>query len=537
MEFNADIAIVICFLLVTLFIGMYCGRGIKTIKEYALGNRTFNTTTLAATILATWTAGSDFTITITGIYTKGIWYFLARFGDALNLLVIGLILAPRLKNFFGSLSVAETMGIYYGKYARIITAVASICIASGAVACQITIFSMIFSYFLDINNNYILIASSIVLVVYSSFGGIKAVTFTDVFQFLTFGISIPVFALFIWQIFGDIELAKNAMEHPLFNPSQTLKINSPKMLPSLNLFLCFVLPALNPTMFQRILMAKDEKQIKYSFVLASLISLIIFFMASFISFIAFSHNPNIEQDNLIMYIIDTYSFPELKVVLMLGIIAMVMSTADSWLNAGSVIFAHDICNPLGIKLKNELTVSKNCTIFMGIFAILLATASDDLLALILLIDNFYMPVVTVPLAFAIFGFRTTARPFLISVFIAIFFVIIWRAYIQPITDIDSLIPGMLANLIAFLSTHYLLQEPGGWVKNTKEGNNKDGTKKQFREFLKNLPDNISKFNLLEFCRKGLPYSSKTYIYFSIATFLTLITTISIDKVLYQDNFY
>ncbi len=358
MAFDIDIAIVVGFLIINLAVGLYYGKGIKNIKQYAIGDRNFSTATLTSTIVATWIGGSFFTVTVSHAYKDGIWFMISRLGDPLNLLIVGFILAPRLKNFFGSLSVAETMGIYYGKPARIITAVASIAVSSGLVALQITIFSMIFGYFFNINNVYAIVVSSIVVVTYSSFGGVKAVTFTDVFQFITFGVSIPVFALFIWQVFGDIDLIKEAAQHPLFDYHQLTDLSSPKLLPSLSLFLCFLFPGLSPTTFQRILMAKDIKQIKYSFLIASLISLAIYIITCFVSFVVFAHNPDIKQGDLIMFIIDNYSFPELRMLLVLGVTAMIMSTADSWLNAGAVIFAHDICSPLGIKLKNELIISR-----------------------------------------------------------------------------------------------------------------------------------------------------------------------------------
>ncbi|NRB10782.1 MAG: sodium:solute symporter family protein [Rickettsiaceae bacterium] len=537
MVFDINVAVIVGFLIINLVVGLYYGRGIKNIKQYAIGDRNFNTATLTSTIVATWIGGSFFVVTVSQIYKDGIWFIISRLGDPFNLLIVGFILAPRLKNFFGSLSVAETMGMYYGKYARIITAIASIAVAGGLVALQVTIFSMIFGYFFNINNVYAIIISSIVVVTYSCFGGVKAVAFTDVFQFITFGISIPVFALFIWKIFGDIDLIKTATQHPLFDYRQLTDLSSPKLLPSVSLFFCFLIPGLSPTTFQRILMARDIKQIKYSFLIASLISLIIYITVCFVSFVIFAHNPNIEQNDLIVYIIDTYSFPELKLLLVLGVMAMIMSTADSWLNAGAVIFAHDICSFLGIRLKNELIISRLFTVFIGIVAVFFALVSKDLLDLLLLSANLYVPVVTVPLIMAIFGFRTTQIPFLIGVFTAVLTVLFWRIYIQPITEINSLLPGILANLITLLSSHYLLGEPGGWVKNEEENKSDDVKKKSFSQFLKNLSDNIKEFNLLEFYNKRLPYSSKTYIYFFVAVFLTLIITISIDEILYQEHLY
>ena len=52
-----DIAIVIGYLLITLVIGIRAGMGKnvnKTMKDYALGNRSFTTIALTSTLVASW---------------------------------------------------------------------------------------------------------------------------------------------------------------------------------------------------------------------------------------------------------------------------------------------------------------------------------------------------------------------------------------------------------------------------------------------------------------------------------------------------
>ena len=115
MTFDIDVAIVVGFLLVNLAVGLYYGRGIKTIKQYSLGGRNFNTATLSATIIATWIGGGFFASALSETYKEGLWHVFARFGDVLTLLIVGYFIAPRIKEFFGDFSVADTMGKLYGK--------------------------------------------------------------------------------------------------------------------------------------------------------------------------------------------------------------------------------------------------------------------------------------------------------------------------------------------------------------------------------------------------------------------------------------
>jgi len=86
------------------------------------------------------------------------------------------------------------------------------------------------------------------------------------------------------------------------------------------------------------------------------------------------------------------------------------------------------------------------------------------LEILLLSVSFQMPIVTVPLLLAIFGFRSTTRSVLLGMGAGFVTVLLWRnvPFIAN-TGINSVIPGMLANLVFFMGSHYLLRQPGGWV--------------------------------------------------------------------------
>ncbi|MCG8340332.1 MAG: hypothetical protein MI674_03600, partial [Cytophagales bacterium] len=56
--FTLDHVIVYLFLLATLLVGWYVGRKNKTIDDYALGRRTFSTSVLVMTFVATMLGGA-----------------------------------------------------------------------------------------------------------------------------------------------------------------------------------------------------------------------------------------------------------------------------------------------------------------------------------------------------------------------------------------------------------------------------------------------------------------------------------------------
>ncbi len=137
MSFNLDSAIFIGFLLITIVVGLLSSRGIRNIKEYAIGDRNFSTATIAATIVATRVSGSDFFTYLSEAYSNGLYFIWAATGDVFCLLIIGYFFALRLAEFLGKLSIAEAMGDLYGEKVRIITAIAGCIGAGGMIAVQL----------------------------------------------------------------------------------------------------------------------------------------------------------------------------------------------------------------------------------------------------------------------------------------------------------------------------------------------------------------------------------------------------------------
>ena len=542
---NIDIAIVVVFLVVNLIAGLYSGRGVKTIKEYAIGNRNFSTATLSATVIATWIGGSFFAIGVSQTYQDGLFYIVAITGDIVALLIFAYIFSKRMKEFLGRISLADVMGELYGKHVRIISAMACIAISTGAIALELKVISTLFYYFFGISSIYAVLASSFIIIIYSTFGGIKSVTFTDTIQFLTFGAFVPTFALFVWEVLGDHQtILENVTNSPLFDYAELFNYENPKFFPYLSIFIyCCAFTALDPANFQRALLARNTKQIRQSFVIAALVGIFILIASCSIGVIIYGHNPALDPNNLVMYIIDNYSYTGLKGVVLVGILAIAMSTADSWINVASVIFAHDFCKPLKIQFgHSELLISRIFSVFIGIFAIVLALTAHSLHDLLMLIGSFFCPIVAPILFLGILGVRSTTKVALIAICGGILTTIIWSIYWQEETNIASVIPGTLANLVVFLLAHFLLvgfrmrakgKEVMTLLNSQKQSLNK---RKGFLKFFFKIIQRLNNFNLLEYCNKNSSKYQSTYIHFGIFTILSMVcSTILLDQDLYKRN--
>ena len=118
---NIDLALVLGYLAITLWMGLGYSKNITNIRTFALGNRNFSTSALAATITATYVSGSSFVVGITQGYQDGILKFLSSLGIVLNMLMIVYIFIPRMSEFLGDVSVSTSMRRLFGKKISVIS--------------------------------------------------------------------------------------------------------------------------------------------------------------------------------------------------------------------------------------------------------------------------------------------------------------------------------------------------------------------------------------------------------------------------------
>ena len=523
MNFNIDSAIFIGFLVANLLLGLYSSRGIKTIKEYAIGDRNFSTATISATIVATWISGGIFFTIISESYSNGLYFMWAGSGDAICLLVVGYFFAPRLTEFLGKLSIAEAMGDLYGKHVRIATSVAGFIGVSGVIAMQFKIAGLTFEY-IGVPGIYGVLVGGLIVTLYSTLGGIKSVTFTDVIQFFTFGTIIPTIAFVLLNTLDSIDVIKNTLStNKLFDYKKVFDFTEPKAFYYLFLFLFFAIPAFNSAIFQRIAMAKNTRQIRRSFIIAGFTCLFLMVTIDWIGILVLSIHPNLAPNEVVKHIIFDYSFTGLKGLTLAGIMAMLMSTADSYINSSAVLVVHDFCKPLGINIvKSELTFSRLASLLIGIFAIILSLRSGSLLQLALTTYSFYMPIVTVPFIMTVVGFRSSGKAVLIGMVAGLVTVILWDVVLK-INSIDGLVPGMVANLFFLLGSHYLLKQPGGWI-----GIKDDAPLRELRQErqirIKRLVNSVINFDPVIFFRNNSLKSEGMYAFFGLFCIISIYST-------------
>jgi Na+/proline symporter/signal transduction histidine kinase len=539
MFFNIDIIIVAVFLTLNLICGLLSGYGIRNIREYAIGNKNFSTATIVAAIAATWIGGSNFSITVAETHKQGIFFLICSLAEAVSFWLIAYCYAPRMAEFLGKLSIAEAMNdIYKNRYIRGIIAIFSTVPAIGRIAMQFLVLHSLLSLWLGMPGVYATTLSSLIIIIYSTFGGIKSVTFTDIIQFFTFGVVTPMVAFLIWKSFDSNEPVITAIiTDPILNYS--LVSDSQKEVINDTLYLCLFLmiPLLDPAIFQRISMAKSTSQVSKSFIIAIFFILLCDALVHTVIGVLFRADPNITDinaDNVIQYILDHYLTYGLKGAFVVGIMAMVMSTADSYINSSSVLLSYDFIRSTGINLteKKELFLARIFSLFVGVIALGVSLFAENLLELLLSVYSFYMPVVTVPFTLAIFGFRSSARAVLIGM-VAGFVTVLYFLMFSSEYNIIPGIPGTLVSLAFFIGSHYIFGEKGGWV-GIKDVRPLERVRLERKRKVTNFLHSLKTFNFTSFCKNNTPKEERIMVYFGLFCIIMVFSSAySLPKSLHQ----
>lgn len=378
--------------------------------------------------------------------------------------------------------------------------------------------------FFNISDLYAIAVSATIVILYSSFGGIKSVTFTDVLQFITFSVMIPLICIVIWRTTLDNpwQVFNTVSTHPLFDLNKIMSIDNPQFLQLIFLLLIFIIPGIDPATFQRISMAGKVNLSKRSFIISGCVFAIIVTLVCWTGVILLSGNPNLDPDNMLSHVLNNYTYAGLKGLTAMGIMATIMSTADSYINCATVLVTHDLIkvyNTNYVKPKSELLLLRFVGLSIGIIAIFFAYNIGNLFHLILKTLSFYMPIVSVPLLLSLFGFQSNSKVVITGMIAGASVVILWSIYGNP--EISEAPIAMMANLITFIILHLICGRP---QIISKQDNIKNMKHPSFSLNITNWFSILKNFDSIKFFKWILPLNYTSYFFVGFFGIITIMIT-------------
>lgn len=433
------------FFLVTLVLGYVAGRKIRDIEDFSVSHRNYSTPVMVATIFATVIGGGSTIGVVEKSYTNGFLYALVFLGMAFNRLWVGYLIAPRMSHFSARFtSLPEIMEKNYGKWGLHITALSTILVSVASVGTQTFAISHILNHFVGLSIAEGAFIGCGVLILYSSFGGMRSVIATDVLQFSLILTLIP---LLLSSIVSDVGGFPGIVD-ALIGDFQSRDFN---YLNLLGTFFALLVGAADPSFLQRLLVAKDSSQAKSSTIITGYVSILFYMIIGLIGIMAFKIMPGLSGSKVFIQLIDSHFPPVLMILIVIGILSAVMSSADSDLNMVGISMAGDHLKKLKMTPSRRLLIARLSTFFIGFLAVYVALRAKSILDVVLYAFSFWAPAALVPLIGCFLGYAVSRNWMIFGVLIGCLSTLLWSVFIEPIIGLDGIVPGIILHVLFFFS--------------------------------------------------------------------------------------
>ncbi|MFN5382292.1 MAG: sodium:solute symporter, partial [Alphaproteobacteria bacterium] len=461
-----DICVIGIYLILCLVIGLYKSGKIKTIREYTLGSGRISTTVLFFTIFATHVGAGATIGVVEKIHSMGLILAVSIMFEPLFWFITAKVFAGNINTFkkAGCMSVSDIMGFLYGKQGKWAANILSILFGMSLIGTQVLAIGYLFNYFLGLSHFIGILIGFGVLVVYSLFGGIRAVAFTDTFQGLVLLVAIPIACTIALHEVGGYGLILEAL------PETHLSIDFTwdNMLLLASMLACNIVPMSQGAFMQRFLMANNSKQLTKTLVNVGFVCVPFIMVICLIGFVMKVQAPDVDPNNAFFYLINNYLPVGITGLLISGVLATIMSTADSWLNTTSVVCAHDIAKTLFPNLsdKQELLIARLSVVIVAFFSLTLALSATSLMELAWFAVNFWEPIIFIPIASGFMKFQTNSKSFVSSAILGIIGVLSGK-YLTGDFATVSMFFGMIGSAMGLFGMHYWQVATNQDVSNTR----------------------------------------------------------------------
>lgn len=443
-----DFVVIGCYLASVLSVGIWAGRRVGSFEEYAVAGRSYSTFVVFATLSASFIGGGFTMGNAEKVFRMGIVSVVALWGFSLKEILVAKIIAPRISAFPDAISVGDVMQRDYGRVGKVITGIFSLFLCAGILGAQIGGMGYMFNLFLGIPVWSGILIGMGIIIVYDTIGGMRAIVATDVMQFLLLAIGIPVCLFMGIQALGGFKAALATVPDDHF---QLFSNITPVHF--LSLFLTFLLgETLVPPYVRRLFISRDISRIERGTFWSGIFSVPFFAVSGGIGLVALVMNSNLNPNLSLPYVIGTVLPVGVRGLVIAGLISVVMSSADSFLNSASISLINDIVNPLRrtpLSHRSGLFWARITTLLTGSFAVVFALKIKSLLDILIYAYNFWAPIILVPLIAALLGLRAPRIAFMAGATSGILGVFLWDKVLDSPGAFDGLVVGVFTNLIAF----------------------------------------------------------------------------------------
>jgi SSS family solute:Na+ symporter len=367
------------YLVILLCVGLVFAKGMKSLEDFFLASRDLSGFWIFLTLVASWIGATSLLVSVDEAYREGVSSFWVMGLPALLTVLIFFLFLARPIRQLSILTLPDLVELRYGRTVRHLASVLIIWYMILLASSQMVALGNFLQVFLHTSYFSCLVVGTIVVIIYSVFGGFFSVVFTDGIQFffLAGGICGLFFFLVQSSTVHEVSQAVHALDGiDYFSFFPNIKKNS---LIALSFILAWVV---SPIAWQRIQAARSVKSARQGLAATSIT---LFLMYGIIVGIGLLSLPLLSGDQIggpvLSVIITTKTGKFLGGILFVAVVAAIMSTMDTAMNTGAMSMTHDVCFQLFPQKSagHVLLISRIATFIVAALALLVATQFQSIL--------------------------------------------------------------------------------------------------------------------------------------------------------------
>ncbi len=352
------ITFVALYMALTIAIGLIAARRVHNSKDYLIAGRSLPLYMNVATVFATW-FGAETVLAVSATFAKdGLRGIPGDPFGASVCLVLAALLFARLFYRMNLLTIGDFYKHRYGKSVEVLTSVAIVGSYLGWTSAQMTALGLVIHVLsgaaIDLNTA-ILLGAGIVLV-YTIFGGMWSVAFTDLFQTVIILIGLSLVAVFVGDLAGG---ATKVIAQAAADGKFTMfpaDLDAAGYWAMAGAFFAFAFGSIpQQDVFQRMTSAKNEATAVRGTIIGALVYFCFAFVPIFIGYAALVAEPSLKElfasddARQIQRILPDLVLSKMPVwvqVMFFGaLLSAILSTASGALLAPTALFTENVLRP------------------------------------------------------------------------------------------------------------------------------------------------------------------------------------------------
>jgi len=388
-----DLFIVVAYFFLMLGVGWRARKGSP--ESYWVAERRYGTFPVTASLVAT-VFGASSTVGIIGLgYSRGLsgaWWALI---GGVALLPFGFFLAGRVRR----LEVYTLPDILHRAYGRNVSLAGGGIIAlawCGVVAAQIVAGALLLGSVFSISFSGALGAVTVIFVLYTLWGGQLSVIRTDSWQIFLFvgALLATLFLVLRAGLQGEGLLAGVPPGHLSFPTSPGFGWYHVLVFYPLIVGMPYLV---GPDIYSRVLCARNETSARNAALLAALVVIPLSLLLATLGLLIHSLFPGLSPEAALPSALTGLAPAGVKGLIVVGVLAAIMSSADTTLISASTILSLNVMGPLvGLDKPGQLRLTRLFVVVLGVLAWSIATFERGIIDSLLLAYTVFIGGVALP---------------------------------------------------------------------------------------------------------------------------------------------